>query len=402
MARCTKYLRDHNYSERCISNYESLWKSGIIRHLQSQGTCWYTVEAGEEYASTCHHDGRMTAQDQKKVRSVTVLTEFLLTGEITRGKGPKTLPEIFDKWRIPAEEVIDYQRKMRRSARTLMRYGDILKSFTTYMNDCGLSNPDEIHESHIVHYISTITNCKDELLAVLRTSFRIWKESGLSRTDHADLLHSIKVDIHKKLPSVYSKTEVLKVESSIDRSSAVGKRNYAMVLLASRLGLRASDIAALRLDDIDWNRNVINICMQKTDKEIELPLLVAVGDAIIDYLKNGRPRSECRQIFLSCRAPFRPLEKGSSGSAVSRAMVASGIKTEGKHHGPHSLRHSLATAMLSNGESMPVISEALGHRSTEATMAYISVDMSTMKRCALDVPSVDEAFYNQRGGAFYE
>ncbi len=146
------------------------------------------------------------------------------------------------------------------------------------------------------------------------------------------------------------------VENSVSRSSGVGKRNYAMVLLASRLGLRASDIAGLRFSNIDWDRSTITLVMQKTGKAIELPLLADVGNAIIDYLQNGRPRSALQSVFLSGRAPYVAATKSMVCSAINAIICKSGIDVTAKHHGPHSLRHSLASAMLENGTMMPVIS----------------------------------------------
>ena len=174
-----------------------------------------------------------------------------------------------------------------------------------------------------------------------------------------------------------------------------------MVLLASRLGLRASDIAGLQFSNIDWDRDTITLVMQKTGKAIELPLLADVGNAIIDYLQNGRPRSALQSVFLSGRAPYVAATKSMVSSAINAIICKSGIDVTAKHHGPHSLRHSLASAMLENGTMMPVISESLGHRSTETTLTYLKIDIMSLRKCALPVPSVPENFYMQRGGAFY-
>ncbi|MFR9566041.1 MAG: site-specific integrase [Rikenellaceae bacterium] len=185
------------------------------------------------------------------------------------------------------------------------------------------------------------------------------------------------------------------------RSSGVGKRNYAMVLLASRLGLRASDIVNLQFSNINWDNNLITIIMQKTGKVIELPLLTDVGNAIIDYLQYGRPQSNLQYLFLSSRAPYVAATKAMVCSAINAIICKSGVDVTAKHHGPHSLRHSLASAMLKNGTMIPIISESLGHRSTETTLTYLKIDSESLMECALEVPSVPADFYEQRGGAFY-
>lgn len=141
--------------------------------------------------------------------------------------------------------------------------------------------------------------------------------------------------------------------------------------------------------------------MQKTNKVIELPLLADVGNALIDYLKYGRPGSDLQDVFLSSRAPYVPATKEMVCSAINNVILNSGIDTGGKHHGPHALRHSLASAMLDKNTMIPVISETLGHRSTQTTLTYLKIDVKSLLKCALPVPPVPDDFYMQRGGAFY-
>lgn len=203
------------------------------------------------------------------------------------------------------------------------------------------------------------------------------------------------------IPSFYTAEEVATVENSVSRSSSVGKRNYAMVLLASRLGLRASDIANIQFSNIDWDKDMITLIMQKTGKTIELPLLADVGNAIIDYLQHGRPQSELQNVFLSCRAPYVAATKAMVRAAINTIICKAGIDVSARHHGPHSLRNSLASTMLENGTMIPVISESLGHRNTETTLTYLRIDIKSLMQCAIPVPPVPDEFYNQRGGAFY-
>lgn len=205
-----------------------------------------------------------------------------------------------------------------------------------------------------------------------------------------DLFASCKPRKKERIPSFYTAKEVMTVENSVRRSSGVGKRNYAMLLLASRLGLRASDIAGLQFSNIDWDRNLIILVMQKTKKVIELPLLADVGNAMIDYLQHGRPKSTLQSVFLSGRAPYVTATNLMVCAAINTIICRSGIDITGKHHGPHSLRHSLAGAMLEGGTMIPVISESLGHRSTETTLTYLKIDIRLLLKCALPVPSVPE------------
>ncbi len=127
-----------------------------------------------------------------------------------------------------------------------------------------------------------------------------------------------------------------------------------------------------------------------------------MGEALIDYLKYGRKNSESDKVFLFTRAPFSPMTKSSVSSMFGRIIETSKVDVRGRRHGAHAMRHSLACRFLENKESMPVISEALGHQSTETTMSYLRIDLGSLSQCALHVPPVSSSFYEQKGGVFYE
>jgi integrase len=208
--------------------------------------------------------------------------------------------------------------------------------------------------------------------------------------------------VREKLPSVYEAEEIKQIEESVDRSNHSGKRNYAMLLLATRLGLRASDIVGLRFNNLDWEKNIIHFSQYKTDRTIELPLLTDVGEAMITYIKYGRPVSDSQQIFLSVISPYRPVTQLTVTCAVERIIRASKVNINNRHFGAHAMRHTLASRLLRNGIALPVISETLGHANTQTTMEYLRIDYSRIMNCTLEVTMVSDTFYNQKGGVFYE
>lgn len=173
-------------------------------------------------------------------------------------------------------------------------------------------------------------------------------------------------------------------------------------MLASRLGLRASDIAYLRFSNIDWDKSEISLTQFKTSNPIKLPLLSDVGNAIIDYLQYGRFKSDSQQVFLSCRPPYIPATPSMVCGVIRGLIENSGITTDGRRHGPHSLRHSLVSNLLENTTPISVISGVLGHESSDTTMIYLRIDITSLKKCVLPIPSVSDDFYMQKGGAFYE
>lgn len=191
------------------------------------------------------------------------------------------------------------------------------------------------------------------------------------------------------IPSVWEQTDVKKLLESIDRQNPKGKRDYAIFLLVARLGLRVGDIRALKLSNINWNRKVISILMQKTKQPLELPLLDDVGWAIIDYLKAGRPQTTSDSVFIRHKAPYDGFaDHNCLHKMVVRHMLRARIEMKDQKHGLHSLRSTLALTLLENGTPLPVISEALGHQSVQTTSIYLKIDMKGLRNCVIDPEEV--------------
>ena len=291
---------------------------------------------------------------------------------------------------------------LRRSKITISAQRLFLSRFLFYLNNKQISNIEEVREGHILSFVSTQTKNQIGVVSAIRLFFRFLFEERIIKFDLTTVIPHYKWVSRAKLPSVYTAKEVFQIESSINRDNATGKRNYAMTLLASRLGLRASDIAHLTFRNIDWENSTIKLSQFKTGKVIDLPLLADVGEAIIDYLKYGRKKSASPYIFLYSSAPFTAMTNGSISCALGLIVGSSGVDTTERRHGPHAMRHSLASRFLENQVSLPVISEALGHQSITNTMPYLRIDVESLRQCALNVPLVEPSFYEQEGGTFYE
>jgi integrase len=169
---------------------------------------------------------------------------------------------------------------------------------------------------------------------------------------------------------------------SCDRSRTAGRRNYAVLLLLARLGLRAGEVAALRLDDIDWRAGQF-VVRGKGSRLERLPLPVDVGEAIAAYLEQGRPRTRRREVFLSLDASVRGLGYMAVSSVVRRACQRAGIPPQGAHR----LRHTLAVDMMAAGASLPEIGQVLRHRTVSATAVYARVDLDRLRTIAQPWPA---------------
>ncbi|WP_222430229.1 site-specific integrase [Gillisia sp. Hel_I_86] len=258
-----------------------------------------------------------------------------------------------------------------------------------------------IGEDDVLTFISSVQNCKDRYLNTIRLFCRFLYQQKYIDRNVEYVIGRNNYPLREKLPSVYNADEIRHIENKVEQSSAVGKRDYAMLLLATRLDLRSSDIAGLTFGNLDWGHNLISLVQCKTKKIIGLPLLTDVGEAIINYLKFGRPISDFQQVFLTASAPYRPVNSKLISRAVSRTIIASGVDIKGRKFGPHAMRHTLASQLLRNGTSLPVISETLGHSDTQATMNYLRTNINSLVQCALDVPLVPINFYEQKGGVLF-
>ena len=399
--RCIKYFQRQCYTRNRITVYKSLWRNGIISYMSQKGIESYSPSVGAEFVSTCHFHGTIRPQEREKIRSIQVLDDMLKLGYIRKRCFTPVFHALDGEVGAEMEKLTTHLTNLRRSMVTIKDYRLYLSEFLMHLNERNVKHVSAITEKDILTFVSSHPTNKVNIVSALRVLFRFWREEHIVDDRFEELFDTYKTHKPERIPSYFTANEVMRIEQSVSRNSANGKRNYAMLLLASRLGLRASDIANLQFSDIDWDKNMITLTMQKTKKVIELPLLADVGNAIIDYLRHGRPKSDSQNVFLSGNAPYVTATKNMVCAAINGIILRSGVDTSGKHHGPHSLRHSLASAMLNGGSMMPVISESLGHRSTQTTLAYLKIDIRSLQKCALSVPEIADCFYMQRGGAFY-
>ena len=182
------------------------------------------------------------------------------------------------------------------------------------------------------------------------------------------------------IPRAIAPQQVRQLLASIDRRTATGRRDYAIVLLLARLGLRSGEVASLKLDDIDWKAGLLSV-HGKSGYRNELPLPADVGEAIASYLKGGRPHSTSRCVFLRARAPAFAFQGGAAISSIVRHRLQRS-DVDAPTFGAHQFRHGLATEMLRRGASLGEIGDLLGHRHPQTTTIYTKVDLEALRKLA--------------------
>ena len=222
------------------------------------------------------------------------------------------------------------------------------------------------------------------MVTALRSFFRYLLHRGDVAADLAACVPTVPRWSFSSLPKFLSADSVQRVLDGCDRQTSIGRRNYAILLLLARLGLRAGEVVGLNLEDIDWEQGLMAI-RGKGGKSASLPLPVDVGEAIAAYLRHDRPRCSVRRLFIRHRAPLDGFRNSLAiCSLVMRALKRAGI--ESAHTGAHVFRHSLATNLLRNGCSLDEIGELLRHQSPDTTAIYAKVDLAALRTLALPWP----------------
>jgi site-specific recombinase XerD len=397
------------YALKTSDGYRRVWKQ-VREFMFSNGINHYSKSVERQFLQFKFKNKArkdLTVNQRTTCNGLKMLTEYYLTGKINVPSRPSKYPLDFRGSIGKAiSSFLSFKQQRRMSRSSLHNYQRHLYEFMEYCEKRDIGSVGDIDLPLLLHFINQYDCDKKSVIIILISTLRIFLQylfkENLTAIDYSSKIPRCKRVTQPKIPSLYSKEEVERLIASVDRSSPTGKRNFAIIILAARLGLRASDISRLKFENLHWNTNTIEIDQVKTGKPLQLPLLPDVGNAIIDYLQYGRPVSEEPYVFLTRRPPYGCFTTSNVVThVVQRGMIKAGINTKNRRFGPHSLRHSLGFRMLENSTMLPVISEVFGHKSSESTRFYLRIDLTSMKQCMLDVPPVPTEFYQQRGGAFY-
>lgn len=269
----------------------------------------------------------------------------------------------------------------------------VFAKFIHYLDGIGITEIHNAERKNVYDFIESLDGYAPKTLqgykAILRLILDWLHEEGYIHFSGWDALPVIHDETRRKLMSYYSKEEIGQLLSSIDTDSRSGKFTYCAVCFFAYLGMRAGDVIRLRFSDIDWNRGLIRFNQHKTGDLQILPLLDEIRYPLIDYIKNARyQNSDTEHIFITLHAPHKAYADGGVLYNVVKACIEkSGIDPGGRHRGPHALRHSLATNLMSGDVPVSGISDILGHTSTLTTEIYLTIDEKHLKEVSLEVPN---------------
>lgn len=281
------------------------------------------------------------------------------------------------------------------SVATIKLHGQRARQLLTWLGDrASAKRLSELTVQDMDAYFTAIApryrrHTRAGLCSQVRDFLRYLQSQGIIDRDLAATVVSPTRYTLESIPPALKPEDVATVLAVARRNrTSVGIRNYALVLLLAHYGLRSGEVARLRLDDIDWRHDRFRIHQSKSGKENLLPLLAPVGNALLDYLENARPRVALREVFVSAYAPYRALP--SLHHIVSRLLAEAGIQAQGRR-GPHTFRHARAVSLLRQSVSLKAIGDILGHRSAAQTRVYLKLATDDLRDVALELPVLEEA-----------
>jgi site-specific recombinase XerD len=296
---------------------------------------------------------------------------------------------------------------------------DIIKGYDTWLHDVRGLHPETRAKrtSHAQRFLSSLGSRADEnglsslcvrdvdayvqqccrglrrasvedYIVCLRDLLRHLHGSGWIAVDLSSVVIGPRIYAHEDIPSALRPEEVQRVlEVTRKDISPAGLRDYAILMLLATYGLRAAEIVRLRLEDVDWKRDLLRVRHSKTGTDSELPLLREPGEAVLRYLKKARPQSNHREVFLRLYAPYRPFKRGGILYSITRARLkAAAITPEGRR-GSHAFRHARAVSLLRSGVSLKIIGDLLGHTSAQSTGEYLKLAKEDLRDVGLELPS---------------
>lgn len=286
------------------------------------------------------------------------------------------------------EAYADHCRRNGLREGSVQLYWKLALRFLKGLEDAGVTGAADIGPHEVSSACLALKS--NYYLSAIHTFLRFLAEEGYTQHDYSCIMPLFKRP--QPMPPVYSEAEIRRIEAAVDRQGPHGKRDYAALLLATRLGIRGGDIATLTFEELDFKRNTICLTQQKTAVPLSLPMLPEIKAALLDYLEHERASSDSEYVFLSLKPPFSHISVHLLGKLTSTAIRSAGIVPGGRKCGPHAFRASLASSMVNDDVPYEVVRNTLGHTDVNAIKSYAKLDVERLRVYALAVPETTGYF----------
>lgn len=380
-------MNELNYSSSALFRMNSVWEE-LLEYTEKNPPEYYNEAFRQRFIRELYgHCMGEKYSAYTVTRAIYMLSDFIKYGMVLRQK-MNNRQGFSDGYKAVFDGFLSNEKRRGLSKGTLTAYTSRLYRMEHFFINMGVLRFSDITLPILNSFVETLAGYSISTVSEIIREIRLLCDYAYANGHHMETysmaMPHVKNIRQQRLPSVFTPEEILSLLKSVDRNNPLGKRNYAMILLAVRLGLRISDIRYLEFYSINWKRKTLSIIQKKTGKPLELPLLDDVGWSIIDYLKNGRPKSDSKYVFIRHSPPYTALAV--SSHLIVQQMRRAGIESPlNRRIGMHALRRALATSMLEKGVPLPVISHTLGHADIQSTEVYLRISMNQLRQCALGV-----------------
>lgn len=386
------------YKESTMAWYRGCWRR-LERFFAARGVEAFSLDLAMAWVDdACEFFAKEPAGTLKRTdvylfRVAQMLGDYATHGAVLR-RYSRRIDKLTDDQRTLVARFQAELRTEGHAVSTVRTYGTLAGEFIAFtatrgrLADCDAATVTAFVATLAGYQVKTV----EQKLCAVRSFLRFAARQGMVEAGLLEAVPAVKASKQARIPSVWDPADVAKILAAIDRGNPCGKRDYAIIMLITRLGLRGVDVKHLALADFDWPGNRLWVSQTKTGRRVQLPLLKDVGWAVIDYMRCGRPASDCRQVFLRHTAPIGPFSDQDHlhQILVKHARAAHVALSDKRRHGMHSLRHTLATRLMEHGTPIEQIADILGHQSTESTGVYLKSSLGLLAQCALDPDAVSE------------
>jgi site-specific recombinase XerD len=384
-AHLLELLEKEHYSKHTLRDMKFILKT-FSAYMKRKNLTDYSPEIGEELVAYCKNELHVCPSRVSRAKNIVgKLNRLLLEsdGRVALWSYHSPLLVLPDNFKTILDEYLFFCRENGNRETTLQYKEWICTRFLHALSEHGCSN------------IVELTGADVQAAFLSLNHMRYWERIGpfLRFLYHKNLVKCdfSRIILYRKkqeiFPTTYSPKEIADIEDSIDSAVPGGIRDLAIILLLSRYGIRACDIAALTFDNIDFTMNRISFIQQKTGDPWEAELLPEIKTVLLNYINNVRPQNtRHKEIFLTLMIPFKPVDYRIINTMVGERIKESTVDINGRKHGSRIFRSSLASNMVNDKLSTEVVRKVLGHGTKYALKHYVKIDIESMKLCALPVP----------------
>lgn len=387
-------------SRQMVSNYRGSGFRPLQQFFEQKGCIYYSRKLADEFVADTMNARKNNLIPEWKLyrirKVVAMLGEYKNTGTIKwrhqpRLNAPSLACKNFEN--TLSAYLLDMSNKERYSLGAVKNHRNIVKQFLLYLEGLGYRSLRCLTQKIISDYIPVIAKRRpggiSDVISILKSFLRYLYENKYINSDLVSALHGCP-SRRKKHFIGFTREEAKKLIDSVTSDTHCGKRDLAILTLAENTGLRAIDVANLKLSDIDWRNKTISITQYKTRRPLILPFENRVGDTLAEYILHSRPESDSPFIFLSARRPFRPISTSTPSNVVSKYIKLSGIENKlSLCKGLHSFRRGIGTWLLEAELPLTMISEILGHGHIDSAKPYLSTDHKRLRECTIGLEGIE-------------